>query len=83
MNFSKTEFGSVITLLLALIAGVLFLGRLDGRVTALEKDKNFYSVIKEQAIKEIEEKTKQYKRRFVSGYISGYLYGEPTVKSIR
>lgn len=40
--------GVVVTVILAIIAGVLFLGRLDGRITALENDKDFSSITEQK-----------------------------------
>ena len=41
---TKIELGVVVTVFLSVIAGALFLGRLDGRITALENDKDFSSI---------------------------------------
>ena len=45
---SKIEMGVVVTVILAIIAGALFLGRLDGRITALENDKDFSSITEQK-----------------------------------
>jgi len=43
-NMSKLEIGTIITLITTIIAATLFIGNLHGRVSALEKDKDFKSI---------------------------------------
>jgi len=52
---SKIEIGIIVTVLLALISGATFIGKLDGRLTAIEQDKDYSSLLsqKEKIISEI------------------------------
>ncbi|MGR5401933.1 hypothetical protein ACPV48_25170 [Vibrio harveyi] len=41
---SKIEIGVVITLIISVVSGALFLGQLDGRLSAIEDDKDYASL---------------------------------------
>jgi hypothetical protein len=43
-SMNKFEIGTIITVILAIIGGAVSFGRLDGRINALEKDKNYSSL---------------------------------------
>ena len=43
-SMNKFEIGTIITVILAIIGGAVSFGRLDGRINALERDKNYSSL---------------------------------------
>ena len=45
---NKIEIGLLVTLILAIISGATFIGKLDGRLEALENDKDYSSISKEK-----------------------------------
>ncbi|MDM3870222.1 hypothetical protein QSV34_02505 [Porticoccus sp. W117] len=60
---NRVEISLVVTLFLAIVSGVFFIGTLHGRVVAIENDKNYESfrIAKEKALNEIlEEKGLAY-----------------------
>lgn len=45
---TKIEMGLVVTIVLAIISGALFLGKIDGRLVAIENDKDYSSLKKDK-----------------------------------
>jgi len=41
---TRVEIGVVIALVISIVTGALFVGRLDGRLQAIEKDKDWNSI---------------------------------------
>ncbi len=41
---NKIELGVIVTLLIAIVTGALYIGKLEGRIQALETDKDFTSI---------------------------------------
>lgn len=45
---NNVEIGTLLTLLLAIISGTYFIGKFDGRLSAVEADKDYSSFIKQK-----------------------------------
>ncbi|BFM13302.1 hypothetical protein R50072_34550 [Simiduia litorea] len=45
---NKVEIGVVVTVVLAIVAGALFIGQIDGRLKAVENDRDFASIIEQK-----------------------------------
>ncbi|CZF81746.1 hypothetical protein GCE9029_02803 [Grimontia celer] len=63
---SNIEFGVVITLVISIITGALFIGKLDGRLEAIEKDKDWQSIVKlrEEQVESMNKDAENIKTRF-------------------